>query len=258
MIRHVIFIIAISLWTVVSFGQTDSITEKIRLINSCTASLDTLIPLRDGDAAIIDSLNGQVTDLLLEILNNKNIVRYKIESLLHLHKTISPDKKLIVFSFFENTGGSYKSHINIVYYRLPDGEPRGGKLAFCKQDRGVGNEYGGTIDEISILKSKGKTKYLCRGGGISCNTCEFSHTALLSISDSSLQTDFCLDLDYRQGDGNVHYDPKTKTLSYRYTVSRDDILYGTGCDDGQEIAGNRCGHSGQYRFNGDTFVRAHK
>src|ERR1043165_245582 len=206
---------------------TDSIKEKIRLINTWTATLDTLNPSEGSESYTIDSLNTRVTDYLLQILNDKNSVNCKVESLLQLHKRPSPDKKMIIFSFFENTGGSYKSHINIIYYRLPDGTPKAERLMFCNSDGKEDKDaYGGTFDTIIVLGSKDKTKYLCRGGGISCNTCEFDYTVLLSITDNSLQTDFCYLLDYRQGDGKVTYHPKTKTLSYEYTIHMDDTLYG--------------------------------
>jgi len=254
--RCVTFILIISLWTTASYGQTDSIPQKIQLINSWTATLDTLNPFREGDSDIIDSLNGKVTTYLLQILNDKNIVKYKVDSLLQLYKTRSTDNKVIIFSFFENTGGSYKSNINIIYYRLPNGQPKAERLTFCKENGSAGEDnYGGSIDKILILKTKdNKTKYLCFGGGISCNTCEFNYTVLLSIVDDSLQTDFCLLLDYRQGDGVLKYNEKNKTLSYEYVVYTNDSFYGTACEGEQLIDKDRCKYSGKYKFNGNSFV----
>jgi hypothetical protein len=259
MTRYSTFILIISLsWPTVSFGQTDSIPQKIQLINSWTATLDTLNPFRDGDSEIIDSLNGQVAKYLLQILNDKNIVKYKIDSLLHIDNTKSPDNKVIVFSFFENTGGSYKSNVNIIYYLLPNGEPKAERMIFCTDKGEDVNNYGGSIDKILILKTKEKIKYLCFGGGIGCNTCEFNYTVLLSISDSLLYTDFCLLLDYRLGDGVLNYDEKNKTLSYEYFVYKDDTLYGAACEGERLIDKDRCKFSGKYKFNGDSFVPVKK
>jgi len=238
--------------------QTDSVKEKIQLINTWVQCLDTLSPFQDGDWKLIDSLNTQVEKVLFEVLNDKNIVKYKIDTLIHLNVTKSADNKVFIFSFYENTGGSYKSNVNIIHYRLSNGQPKAKGLNFCEGEVQGGDDYGGTIDKIIILKANNKTKYLALGGGVGCSTCEFDDAFLFNIDTNDLQTDFCLHVDFRQGDGELKYNPKDKTLSYNYTIYSDDSIYGTDCLDGQKIEDNKCKYRGQYKFNGDTFVEVTK
>jgi hypothetical protein len=235
---------------------TETIKEKIELINVWTATLDTLNPFHEGDWDIIDSLNQLVERNLLKLLNEKNIVNYPVDSLLHLRSAKSADNKIIVFSFYENTGGSYRSNVNTIYYRLPDGEPKAEMLKFCNdiKDHGEDN-YGGTMSNIFSLKGKNKTKYLLCGEGIGCNTCKFDYVVLLSLGPDSLQTDFCFLLDYRLGDGEVKYDSKKQIISYEYTHDMDDNVYGNDCSEGQKTPDNKCRYSARYKFNGETFVR---
>ncbi len=236
--------------------ENDSIPEKIQLINSRMAALDTLSPFEGEEGEQIVLLNSNVESALLDILNDPKVVQYHPENALHLSTIKSPDNKVIVFSFFENTGGSYKSNINIIYWVSPNGLPRAQKLSLKTQESGWNeDQYGGSIDEIVVLKSKQRVKYLAMGGGISCNTCEFSDAILFHIEEDSIVTEFTLHLDYRMGMGNMNYNPGKKTLEYWYEVYKDDSFYGGECEEGRSIGENLCRFEGLYRFRKEAFVR---
>jgi hypothetical protein len=237
-------------------SESDSIPEKIQLINNLMAALDTLSPFEGDEGEQIILLNSDVESVLLDILNDPKVVQYHPENALNLSTTKSPDNKVIIFSFSENTGGSYKSNINILYLISPDGRPTGGKLNLKMEGIGFDeDQYGGSIDEIVVLKSKHETKYLALGGGISCNTCEFSDAVLFHIEDDSIVTEFTLHLDYRMGMGEMNYNPQKKTIQYWYEADKDDSLYGGECEEGRSIGENLCRFEGLYRFRKEAFVK---
>jgi hypothetical protein len=236
--------------------EKDSIPEKIQLLNSWMAKLDTLSPFEADEGDQIILLNSKVEEVLLDILNNPLVVPYHPENELHLSTTKSPDNRVIIFSFFENSGGSYKSNINIIYWISHNGLPSTQKLSFKMEGIGFDeDQYGGSIDEIVVLKSKYETKYLALGGGISCNTCEFSDAFLFRIEEDSVVTEFALHLDYRMDMGKINYNPRKRTLEYWCEVYKDDSLYGDECQEGRSIGENLCRFEGLYRFRKEAFIK---
>jgi hypothetical protein len=234
-----------------AFAQSDSIIIRAKLINTCHDALENLTP--GDDQELKDSLVGIIKRELPILLNDPNVSNYRIDSILTISNTISPDRKLIIFSQFEFTGGSYRSSYNMMWYQLANGKSKACMMSLCSQDADETNAYGGGIDSIEILKSKSGLKYLLLGAGTSCNTCVFNHAELLEIKEDTIQSDFCMTLDYRYGDGYMKYDAKNKIVSYEFTVDMDDALYGGDCTDGDKISDNKCRYKNTLRFNGETF-----
>ncbi|MBX7051876.1 MAG: hypothetical protein K1X54_07560 [Flavobacteriales bacterium] len=233
-------------------GQ-QNLREKVNKINQWYKEQSEL-PMNDQNQNRIDELNVKITDMLLQVLNDPKALSYPLERWLNLSFIKSSDNHIRVFSWAERTGGSFQTNINILYVTLQGHYPKGMRMEDYSATEGEFRYYQGTIDKIYELQEEGHTEYLLMGGGISCNTCVFDYTLLLSLTEYWVQPEFCLVHDYRVGDGKAFYDADSRILTFDYTVDLDDSLYGTNCSDGEKLNENTCRFFTRYIWLGNTFI----
>jgi hypothetical protein len=191
----------------------------------------------DGGSAI-EYYQNKIYDNLKKILTYKIIYQYDLKKLLvnqELAISISPDGKLYNLVYDEKTGGSYRSQISIIHYRI------GGSLVYNSfgpksVEDNQADSSGFNTDGYSLIDtihtSEG-IKYLLQGSVAGCNTCVGQYIELVKFSKGNFEWDFNYTLDtrsYGDNDNQLVYDQKTKTISVDYVT--DDLK--TECDCGQE------------------------
>lgn len=212
----------------ISKNSKDDIAQKIIEINTLLKYYGTLSPFSDDDNRfnLIDSISDSITTKLLQILNDKRIVNYQIETLLNKDEisiSKSNDNKIFFFSIDEKTGGSYRTSKTIIHYRLPNGTV---KAEFfegeCSEALGTSN-YG----QVFLLDSLSQT-YFVTGSVITCNTCSVSLAITIKLDISTYHVDLIAQFDGRYDDLKVfEYDSIGKVLTYEYNAANnDDPLYG--------------------------------
>lgn len=219
-------------------GKSFAIVDRLKKL---FAIADTLQRTYNESDSVnkVDEVNEAIATTLTAILNDPKITRQNMDSLLQapgLGIVHADDKKLWLFTWFENTGGSFKSNISMVYARTASGQ------AMITSDGRVGNEQenpfpssGAWFEKIYKLRST-KELYLCIGSGIGCNTCMFQTAVVVELLPDGINFDYeafeppgeevstygengpsCLTI----GAGNedieeFSFDPKTQTLTIAY------------------------------------------
>lgn len=154
----------------------------------------------------------------------------------------SPDKKLFNFTIFENTGGSYRSNISVVYYK--ENATILYKESYNKDSRFFNTDGYYSIDTIPTDSC---VKYLLQGIVTVCNTCVNQYMKLLHFENGEPISDFECGLSSRFSSvQQFGYDAETKTITIEY---EEDDLNG-GYDDEKECGDYRLE---VYQFNGKTF-----
>ncbi|MBL0315938.1 MAG: hypothetical protein IPP69_09225 [Flavobacteriales bacterium] len=249
---RIFFINILVFFFALSARAQEEVREKVNQINQWYKEHRELAAV-DDNLERISELNAKMTNYLLQVLNDPKARSYPLEKWLNLDFVQSSDKKIVVFSWSEKTGGSNQTNINIIYVELPDGYPKGEKLLDCHTFDKEQSLYTGQINQIYDLKLGEKMLYLLMGSGISCNTCCYDYTVLYEINDYWLEESFCVVHDYRQGDGKYSFDEKSRTLLYDFTIDSDDPLYKNDCAEGEKLNEKTCRYLRKYQFNGNTF-----
>lgn len=132
----------------------------------------------------VDEINETIATTLTTILQDPKITRQNLDVLLRtpgLGIVHADDRKLWLFTWYENTGGSFKSNISMVYAKTPSGR------AMVSSDGRVGKEQenpfpssGAWFEKIYKLSAQ-KELYLCIGSGIGCNTCMFQTAVVVEL-----------------------------------------------------------------------------
>lgn len=215
---------------------------RIDALKAMLSRADTLSPFDEkikdvGDT--ISELNDQIGEKLASILTDPGSLRLNLDSLLEhpaLGKVHSADKRLWIFSWAENTGGSWKSALNVVHYRtgskklkadIVSGDTDDSEPGFCSKGAG--------FNKIFKLRSKNRDLYLCMGSGTSCNTCEYEIATVVELTKDSINYSYpafrprkvaeteaaanwsCHTLDARRDDiEQFEFNPKTQVLTMVY------------------------------------------
>lgn len=234
----------ICFFALTGFGQShqsDSISLKVDSLKKLLSHADTLTAEELwGDGSI--DINGLIAEQLYEILTVPTIVKYNLDSLLKhdfLGITHSNDKRLWIFSWYENTGGSFKSNISFVHYRTKSNKPKIIDDYYSEEEEHHNSfcSNGAWFGQIFKLKSSTKNIYLCLGSVVGCNTCcaeiasvveltkdsiNFAYPAFSIIKQDNQNFDYedtspCFTLDSRCRDiEKFEYDNKTQTIFYTY------------------------------------------
>lgn len=207
---------------------------------------DTLRPMygENDTTDRVSRLNFTIAATLETILSNPELTRQDLKILLDapgLNIVHSDDKKLWLFNWYENTGGSFKSNVSMVHYQTLSGKPMVAYDDILKTgEENLFPSAGAWFDKIYKLKSD-KELYLCIGSGIGCNTCvfqtavvvelqkdgaDFNYNAFNTPSDEAISygenSSSCLTLGARIDDiEKFAFDPKTQTLTIIYLT--DDL-----------------------------------
>jgi len=166
-----------------SFPLVDSL-KKLFTIS------DTMQHVYGNDDPVSD-LTQKIAATLGAILSNPQITKQNIDSLLKcqdLGIVHSDDKKLWIFNWYENTGGSYRSNVSIIYCITPSGKRC---IAHDDSDNGGGtgeNRFvanGAWYNNIYKLSSQNDDLYLCTGSGVGCNTCVYATATVIQLTKDS-------------------------------------------------------------------------
>lgn len=230
--RHLAFL-TIWFYALTANGQTqrpDSVLLKTGLLKRTLDQTDTLKPEQLWQDNSID-INGSIARQLTGILTTPEIVNYDLEKLLHhdfLSSTHSKDKRIWIFNWYENTGGSFKSFSSLIYYRTKSNQPKvvcgfnsdSEQNSFCS--------YGGSFSQIIKLKSRENDLFLALGSVSGCNTCCAEIATVLQLKSDTINFDYpafedslkaspCFLLDSRCGDiTEFKFNQGTQTISYSY------------------------------------------
>jgi hypothetical protein len=230
----------------------DSFLARIDTLKRVLDRADTLNPFDDRHENIFDTItavNNEIAERLASILSSRDILKYEPDSLLDfssLGKVHSKDKRLWIFSWYENTGGSWKSNLSLVHYRTRLNEPRTDYQPVGKEDGAADDSWSGGLssngawfDTIYKLKAKGKDLYLCLGSGISCNTCIYRLAIVVELTHDGIDFNYPAFPSKKDGTGDredlssltvearmddfekFSFDPRTQTLTIVYQT--DDL-----------------------------------
>ncbi|MFA5540306.1 MAG: hypothetical protein WC984_01395 [Bacteroidales bacterium] len=156
----------------------------------------------------------------------------------------SPDNKVFNFVMDENTGGTYRSRISVMYYKVD------GKILFQESGIEQNTQNIFNIDGyayIDSIQSDTCVKYIFQGSVIGCGTCLGEYIKLMHFSSGVPIIDFEYSLSTRIGSvKQFDYNSKDKTITIEY--EEDDL-------NGEYNYENECGdyHFKKYKFNGATF-----
>lgn len=237
--RKVLFFIFIIFFPLSTFSQNlneQKIASAIKILKIHQSSLDQLSPFEEEGMEQIDRLNRKVSEKLLEILNMPEIVVFPKDSI-PFFTGQSADRNFAVFSWAENLGGSFKTMINIFYWKNKNGLPIAQEINIEDNPAGYGNV-------IEIKNKNNETLYFLLGGGITCNTCRLEKALLYKIGKEDLEEIFSFQIDYRFYNDipGFSFDQDNQILNYEYIE-----------DECEDDVGENCWIRGKFKFDGITF-----
>ena len=211
-------------------------------------------------------INPKVGALLIRLLETPGLTDQEIDSLVsptELYRVRSADGRLCIFSWDERTGGTFRSQVSVVFFRMPTGEGHG--FYTTVDDSGEWNK-GGAYNSIHAVRSdSASTVYACVGQVIGCSSCCGDILTIIELTNDGLNLNYpafedkgrdgqpngafspTFLLTTRCGNGlQFDYDPGTSTLSYAYIVDDLTPVEMEDVDDAREI-------SGSMHFNGAYF-----
>ena len=159
--------------------KKETLSFKIQRLKKLLNESDSISP------EMTDSLdiNNKIKTQLTEILSTPQIKNYDLEKTFtgSIEITHSKDKQLWFFTWYENTGGSFKSNLTVIYYKTKANKT------------GVENDFesnGASYDQIIKLPSKSKSLYLCLGDVVGCNTCSASVATVIELTAKGINLDY--------------------------------------------------------------------
>lgn len=261
--KSILLTLLLFIITATALSQTHknkSIAVKIKQLKTLLDESGNMSPEMTDSLDINNKIKTQLTEILL----TPQIKNYDLEKTFNgsIEITHSKDKQLWFFTWYENTGGSFKSNLTVIYYKTKANKT------------GVENEFdstGASYDQIIKLPSKSKNLYLCLGGVVGCNTCSASVATVIELTTKGINLDYpafevisnnswggkvtvskpTFVMDSRVDDIKVfEYDAKTQSIRYSYVpddntpISIDMETYNP---DAKPIKGH-------FKWNGTRFV----
>lgn len=262
----------------------DTLTLKKKDLLASVDSLKRLFSIADtirhsyGENDTTDhvgNLNISIAETLTAILKNPDLISHDLDSLLGqiINITQSADKKIALFSWYENTGGTFKSVSTIVYYKLSLGKTgiaydgSDGSSSLISSYSNLFCSTGASFYEIYKLRSKTKDLYLCIGSGRGCTTCIFNTATVIELKRNSANFNYqafnpppdevhsyreddlsCLSLGAR--DGNIEkfeFNPKNQTLTIAYLTDDNTPIKSEEDEKQRRIVR-------KFVFNGEKFI----
>jgi hypothetical protein len=243
-----------------SLVKKDYFKTNIDSINVLLSIYDTLSPFEDHDGNeedtifqnsmfpnkhSIEFIQGEIIDLLREVLNDKKIKHSKIQELFPNNNSLfiscSEDSRLCMLSLDEKTGGTFRSTITLIHYRLSDGS------IHTELAEGYNGSY-----TIYTLNPK-KPAYFVLGSTITCTTCVNEEAYLFNLDSASYNAELFFDYYGRYYDLlNFSFNPEVKSFYYDYFVTgEEDALYRDGHNYPADLV---CHRSGRYTYYDGEFL----
>lgn len=210
------------------------ITSGMKILKIHESSLEQLSPFEEDGMEKIMRLNRKVSEKLLEILRLPEVVDFPKDSI-PFFSGQSADRKFSVFSWLENLDGTFRTSINVFYWKSMKGLPMA---------KSMEEEVAGYSEVIELKNNADETLYFLMGRGISCYTCRFEKALLLKIGKTDLEEVFSFQIDY-QFDSDIlglTFDDENQMLNYQYIE-----------DDCEDDIGENCWIRGKFKFDGVTF-----
>lgn len=210
------------------------IIHGIEILKIHEASLAQLSPFEDDELEAIIHLDKKVTEKLLEMLHQNDILEVAKDSL-PFFDCQSANKDFAIFSWEEKMGGTAHPFTNVFYWKNPKGIPRA-----TSTDEEV------LFTKIYELENKeGEKLFLLLGSMIACQTCVREEVLLMKVKENELETVFSQQMDYsfNMDIAGFSFDEKTQILSYQFLEE--------GCKEEEE---EKCWVHGTFSFDGNTFV----
>ncbi len=180
---------------------------------------------------IVDSLNYLTAYYLQHILEDPKSISSPIRHRM-LTTTTSPDKNIKVFSWDENAGMSFKTHINVFQYRTANGKLK----SWLNEKMHSSNDYNFIHAKITTFyrlnSFKNNPIYLSVFKGSNCKDCFFEGITAIEINDDSLNFNypiFCDSLNYlifnysSNDKFQLNYNSKTAILSYQLIQNNESV-----------------------------------
>lgn len=271
MIKPTKLLVLLLFATGISLGQApkkETVSFKIQQLKKLLNESDNLSPEMTDSLDINNKVKTQLTKILLAPgIGNYDLEKEFKDS--NMSTTHSKDKRLWFFTWFENTGGSFKSNLTVIQYKTKDYKT--GVEVDSSLDDGGFDSSGASYDQIIKLPSKTKNLYLCLGGAIGCGTCSAHVVKVIELTANDINLDYpafigsITDDSGDQVNGNVstfimdsrvddiktfEYDSKTQSIKYKYVPDDNTPITvedGTYNPDAKPIVG-------YLKWNGTHFV----
>ena len=263
--KHTSLFMLFSLLAVLSTAQPADLQSKTDSLQQLLTRADTLLHEQEPDP---QTVNRNIGRLLTDILTTADIGKYNLDSLLHhpfLSMVHSPDKRLYLFQWYANNGGTWNIVNHLVYYRFAKASPivylRLDDIDITDEETGIQKakpsslqDNSGSYDKIYVLTPN---IYLLKGYAKGCSTCSAAIFTVIQTDSAELNfeypafitedgpsTSFVIETRY----GNLTkfaFDPTTKTIYYSYkTDDRTPV----------PASGKIKRVTGSLKFNGKRFV----
>lgn len=187
--------------------------------------------------------NQAINDLICKILRSQSIIHYSFDSLFNLpllSVNYSSDKNLYLISWYENTGGSFRSYLTLIAYRNANHQFQVIPAINNDESPSVFCGDGALFFMIEMMPSNAQTIYACFGSVIGCNTCCASILSVIAAKNDTLDFNYpafishnqenensnslasCTSINSRCGDITIfEYSRKKKRIRYEYLT--DDL-----------------------------------
>lgn len=251
--------------------KKESTPVKVAYLKSLLSQADTLtsdqaqgndqnFKINGGNLIINELIAKQLED----IMQQPDIANYNLDSLLgheYLNISISEDKRLGIFSWYDNNGGTWSIYDNVIYYKTSTNIFRTHKDLTLESNPNSYYPSSAKCKKIYKLKStNNKDLYLCLWSSSGCSTCCAQIATVIEINADGINFEYpafinsnpdllsSLTIDSRCGDiEKFEFNAKTLTLSYRYLVDDNTPLNDSEYPVGKPI-------SGRFKWNGEKFI----
>ena len=176
--------------TTTALGQSHknkSIPVKLKELKALLNESDMFTPEMTDSLEINDKIKKQ----LCALLKSPGIEKYNLEKEFKgtgIGTTHSNDNRLWFYTWFENTGGSFKSNLTIIQYRTKTNKTEGIVVdnSIADENDIVFESNGASYTQIIKLPSKNKNLYLCIGGVTGCNTCSAVVATVIGLTSKNI------------------------------------------------------------------------
>lgn len=173
---------------------------------------------------IVDSMNYLAAYYLQNLLEDTKSLHSPINHPM-LSITTSPDKKLRVFSWDENAGMTFKTHLNVFQFQTHKGQLKSCLNESLESENDFNFIHAQIKNFFKLPSSNSNTLYLTLFQGLSCRTCHFKGVTAIEIINDSLNFHYplfydsltYLIFDYSPKDKfTLSFNPKSASLFYTW------------------------------------------